>query len=176
MQERPHTLELNPPHFRAMAIWILCHSPNPRQWTPWLRCPRPSCPKHFAMGSPTFPKGHGRGPPSCQEGQNRSSLRRLAPAFQPCAQNLTFSAAAADVFSVTEIAQLLGPCRPSLSSTQRHPHLKGSRGVRQEQREGLGSLLPSHTPLPEQSQGVPAHPPHFSPSTFGCVCHCSGWR
>ena len=136
---------------------------------------------HFALGNAPSPGSNAGAGWAARRGATTAPhtppLRCLAPAFQPCAQSLTFSAAVACVFWVTEIAQPLGPCRPSLSSTQRHPQLPGSRGVRLEQgRAQLPTALPHAPPRAEPGWAASPHVHPFQPPHFWRVCHHCEWR
>lgn len=166
-------MELNSSLFSAMGIWSLSHFPTPLDALHIITTIRAQAiPTQPTAGSPSFPNGHCRGPSSCQRDETTAPPTHAWPlAFQPCAQSLTFSAAGCRCVLCYRNSPAPGPLRPALSSTQRHPHLPGSRGVRQDQREVLSSPFPSHTPLTEQSRMGPASPSLLpAPVFLLCVC------
>lgn len=74
------------------------------------------------------------------------------------------------MFCVTEIAQLLGPCRPSLCSTQRHPtsQAPGESG----KIRGKCSVLHSPPTCPSQSKakwGLPPPAPSSPKTSVPCL-------
>lgn len=161
-----------------MGIWTLCHSPNPLQSTAPSSLP-PSLPTpRSLLRVPHLPQGAMQGPAELPGGvKPQLPATAWPPAFQPCAQSLTFSAAAACVFWVTEIAQPLGPCRPSLSSTQTPPQLTGSRGVRREQgRAQFPTVLPHNPPRAEPGRAASPHAHPFQPPNLWPIYHHCGWR